>query len=84
MKLASIVPSSVMVFLSLGDVGGGDCELGIDFVDGVLGGGEAELALEEGGFGRIPIRIGEIQALRWIDELLGLLHEAREVGEHDS
>lgn len=41
--------------------------------------------LEQGGFGRVPVGIGKIQALHRVNQLLGsrlsLLHEVRDV-EH--
>lgn len=57
-------------------------ELGVDFVEGMLGGREAELVLEEGGLGRVSVGVGEIQALHRIQQLLSLLDEAGNV-EHD-
>jgi hypothetical protein len=50
------MPSSVVVLVALRDVGGWDGELSIDLVKRILGRREAELALKQGGFGRIAVR----------------------------
>lgn len=71
-----------MVLVALGGVGRRDGQLSIDLVEGRLRGGEAELVLEEGRLGGISVRAGEIEALGRVDELLGLLHDVRQVGEH--
>lgn len=47
----------------------------------MLGGRESKLVLEEGGFGRIAVGVGEVQALHRVQQLLGLLNKARD-GEH--
>lgn len=49
----------------------------------MLGGREAELVLEEGGFGRISIRVRQVQALHRVQQLLGLLDKVGDI-EHDS
>ena len=82
MQFPSVVPSSIVVPVTLGGVGGWDGELGVDLVEGVLGLRKAELVLEERGFGGISIGAGQIEALGRIDELLGLLDDVGEVGEH--
>lgn len=65
------MPASVALFVSLGDVGGGDGELGGDLIQRRLGAWETELALKEGGLGRVSIRVSQIQALHGINQLLG-------------
>lgn len=64
---------------SLSNVAGWDRELRIDLVEGRLRRRKAKLALEEGGFRRVAIRIGEVQSLRRVDELLSFLHEVCEL-----
>jgi hypothetical protein len=76
------MPSSIVVLVAVSGIGGGDGQLGSDLVEGCLGGGESELALEEGRLGGVPVRAGEIESLGRVDELLGLLHDVRQVGEH--
>ena len=77
MKLSGIVKSLVSVFIALDDgIGSGDGELGGDLVERVLRRGKSKLILEEGGFGRVSVGIGEIQPLGRIEELLCFLHEA--------
>lgn len=86
MQPSGIMPAPVEVFAAVGDVRGGDGQLGGDLKQGRLGTRETELALEEGGLGGVPVRVGQVQALHRIDQLLGgrlgLLDEAGEV-EHD-
>lgn len=82
MQLAGIVEGGI-VLAALSGIGRGDGELGIDLVQWVLGGGESELVLEEGGLGRVPVRVRQVQALHGVQQLLGLLDKAREV-EHGS
>lgn len=84
MQLARIMPSSVLDLITLCYVGRRYREFGIDLVEGVLGGGQAELVLEERSFGGVSIGGRQIQALGRIDELLGLLDDVCEVGEHGS
>lgn len=79
MQLAGIAEAGVAVLAALGGVGGWDGELGRDFVERMLRRGEAELALEEGGLGGVLVGVREAKALGGIEELLGLLDEAREV-----
>lgn len=81
-QLPRVVPSSIVVLVTLCNVGGRDGELCVDLVQRVLRGGQAELALEQEGFRGIAVGAGEIESLGRVDELLGLLHDAREVGEH--
>lgn len=38
--------------------------------------------LEQRRLGGVAVRVGEVETLGGIDELLGLLHNVREVGEH--
>lgn len=75
---------SCIVLAALGDIGGRNRELGVDLVQGMLGRRESELVLEEGGFGRIPVRVGQVQTLHRIQQLLGLLDEVGEVEHGDS
>ncbi len=60
MKLSGIVKSLVSVFIALDGIGRGDGELGGDLIERVLRRGKSELVLEEGGFGRVSVGIGEI------------------------
>jgi len=83
-KLSSVVPASILGLVPVGDIGGRYSQLGIDFVERRLGRRETELALEEDGLGRISVRVGKIQPLGGIDQLLSLLNEIREVVQHDS
>lgn len=55
MQLAGIMEAGGVSLAALGDIGGGYGELGIDLVEGVLGGGESELVLEEGGLGGVSV-----------------------------
>lgn len=80
MQLAGVVEAGVGLS-ALGGIGGRDGELGVDLVEGMLGGGESELVLEEGGLGGVTIRVGQVQALHRVEKLLGLLDDAGEV-EH--
>lgn len=82
MQLASIMPAPIMILVALRRVGGRNGELGVDLVQGVLRGRQTELILEERGFRRIPVRARQIETLCRINELLSLLDNAREVGEH--
>ena len=82
MQLAGIVPPAAVVLVAVGGVGRGDGQLGIDLAEGRLRGGQAELALEERGLGGVAVGAGEVESLGRVDELVGLLHDAREVGEH--
>lgn len=86
MQSSGIMPASVQVFAAVGNVRGGDGQLGGDLKQGRLRTRETELALEERGLGGVPVRVGEVQALHGINQLLGsrlgLLDEAGEV-EHD-
>ena len=66
-ELAGIVPAGVLSLVSLGDIGGGYSQLGVDFVEWCLGRREAELTLEEQGLGRITIRVRYVEALGGID-----------------
>lgn len=81
-QLSSIVPSSVVVLIAVGNVGRWDGKLSVDLVEGRLGGGEAELALEKGRLGGIAVGAGEIEPLGGIDELLGFLDDIGQVGKH--
>lgn len=74
--------SCTVILSALGHIGRWDGELGVDFVQGMLGGRESELVLEQCGLGGVLIRVGEVQALDRIEELLRLLDEAREIAEH--
>lgn len=79
MELANVVVASLSVLVSLCHIGRRDRKLGRDLKEGVLGVWESELVLEEGRFGRVSIRVGEVQALGRVEELLRFLHEARKV-----
>lgn len=83
MKLSGIMPSSLVILITLGNVGGRDGQLSVDLVERGLGVGKAELVLEKRGFGWIAIGAGQIEPLGRVNKLLGLLHDAREVGEHN-
>lgn len=83
MKLSSIVPAPIVIFVASRDVRWRDGQLGSDFVERVLCAGESELALEQRRLGGVPVRAGEIQSLRGINELLCLLHYVCKIGKHD-
>ena len=76
-----------MVFVALGDVGGRDGQLGGDLVQRRLAAGQTELVLKQGRLGGILVRVGEVQPLHGINQLLGsrlgLLHQVAEIVEHD-
>ena len=76
---AGIVKTPIAIFIALGHVGGRYGQLGGDLVEGVLARGEAELVLEQGGFGRVFVGVGQGEALDGFQQLLGLLHKIGEV-----
>ena len=80
------MPTPITVLVSLGDIGGGDGQLGKDLVERGLSTRKSELVLEQGGLGRVSIGVGEVQPLHRINQLLGsglsLLHEAGDVVKH--
>lgn len=82
MQFPSVMPSSIVSFISLRYVGRRYSKLSIDLDERVLGGGEAELPLEQRCFGGVSVGAGQIETLCRVNELLGLLNDAREVGKH--
>lgn len=66
MQLAGILVATAPVPVALGYVCERDRKLGGDLIERVLGGREAELALEQRGLGRILVGFAEVQALRGI------------------
>jgi len=90
MQLSRIVitPIAVFVLLALCSMRrvrnrGRDCDLRCDLLERRLRVGKSKLMAEEGGFGGIAVRGGDVEGLGGIYERLGLLHKAGEV-EHCS
>jgi len=77
-QLSGVPVAPVAVLIALGGIGGGYRELGGDLVQRVLRVGQAELALEQRGLGRVLVRRAEVEPLGGIQQLLRLLDEARQ------
>lgn len=73
------MPSSLLVLIAVCRVGRWNSKLGVDLVEGCLGGREAELTLEQGRLGRIAIGTGKIESLGGINKLLCFLDNVGQV-----
>lgn len=63
MQLACICIADRSVLVTLGDVRGRDGEFSRYLMKRVLAGGQSELVLEKGGFGRVFVGVGKVEAL---------------------
>lgn len=90
MELSNIVVSAGPISLLFSLCGiwsvrdrGGDRELCSDLLQRSLGIGQSKLVPEEGGFGRITVRRGNVEGLRRVNKRLGPLHKVGDI-EHCS
>jgi hypothetical protein len=83
-QFANIMISNISFLIALRRLssrgaGRRDGQLGGDLVQRVLRGRQAELALEERGFGGILVAVGQVETLHWVEELLRLGDEGGDV-----